>query len=174
MLLIALAVSVDGMLAGFALGLRRVKIPFRLLLVISFTAFVCVYISMSLVKAFLAESMGGLTGWIGGTVLVAVGLFSLKSDGKAREEARLCSLPEAVAVGLSVAADASLVAASLALDGAPPLPVALLMAATHFVLVWGGNLAGQKGIKLRGLALRLVPAGILILLGILRLPIVPI
>jgi putative Mn2+ efflux pump MntP len=87
---------------------------------------------------------------------------------------RACTFVEAVIVGLGVAIDASIASASLALDGALPLPIAALMAFTHFILVWLGNLAGRKGLVLRGLALKIVPAAILFVLGFMRLPFVPV
>ncbi|MCK8824015.1 sporulation membrane protein YtaF [Fuchsiella alkaliacetigena] len=73
MVILALAVSLDGSLAGITYGLRKVKIPKLSLLIISLTSATAVLISMVLgqfIAQFLSPDFAEL---IGGLMLVLIG-----------------------------------------------------------------------------------------------------
>ena len=170
-LLIALAASVDGMLAGFALGMRRTRVSVGHLAVVFAITFACVAAVMACVQWLLPDALSSWGNWLGGLLLVLVGVISLLKKEKSGESTLRCTWMEAVIVGFSVAADASAASASLALGGENILTTALLMATTHLAFVYLGNILGHRGTQLHGVAVRVLPAAMLILLGLLRLPV---
>lgn len=74
-LLLAFAVSIDGFSVGFAYGIRKLKLPFRSLVIIAVCSATFFLAAMgvgsmieSIVSASLAEKLGGL-------ILVAIGIW---------------------------------------------------------------------------------------------------
>ena len=78
LIIIATAVSIDGFWGGFAFGLRKIKINFTSLLVISFWSVVLCGITMSL-GHFLKDHISfALAKWISALLLFAIGAMALK------------------------------------------------------------------------------------------------
>lgn len=85
-LLIAIAVSLDGFWGGFAFGLRKIKISLPSLLVISFWSVVCSMITMlvgSNLKHYISLEMAK---YIGAALLLLLGLFTLKEGYNQKNE----------------------------------------------------------------------------------------
>lgn len=77
LVLLGLAVSIDGFVAGIAYGLRRIKMPLLSVVIVGFVTTTCVAAAM-----FFADVIGGLINpqiavTFGSVLLIIIGLFSL-------------------------------------------------------------------------------------------------
>ena len=171
-LLIALAVSIDGLLAGLAIGLRGLKLRGYSYMIVLVVTFICVFLTMVCVQWLFASVAPTLAQWLGSLAILTVATLTFMRSGDESDNcARDCSVLESVMLGIGVAADASIASASLALLGHNVVIVALLMALMHAVLIGFGNILGRKGIHLRGRAMQIIPALMLAVIGIMRMPI---
>jgi len=174
LVLIAVAVSIDGFWGGFAFGLKRTKIPPLSLIIISAWSVICTMISM-LVGHFLTNHISITAAKIiGAGLLFAMGFMTLKEGMKKRNELKfednkaskiglkdvfkIISNPlladvdnqndikpsEATLLGLAVAMDASVAAFTLSLAGLNPFTTPFLFGLTHFVLIGLGNLLATR------------------------------
>ncbi|MBM7624621.1 sporulation membrane protein YtaF [Sporohalobacter salinus] len=76
-LLLALAISFDGLVVGITYGLRKIKIPLLSLIIISLTSAISVLVSMlfgQLITNFLSIK---ITKVLGGSILILVGIWIL-------------------------------------------------------------------------------------------------
>lgn len=76
--LLAIAVSIDGFWGGFAYGLRKVKIPFLSLGIISFWSVICTMITMLLGKSLVTYLSINNAKLIGAILLIGIGIYALK------------------------------------------------------------------------------------------------
>ncbi len=80
-ILFVVAVSMDGLVVGMALGVGQVKVPFSALGIISVTSFLLVFPSLILgdyLGAILPPHIGA---FVGGIILIVLGLFFLLKTG---------------------------------------------------------------------------------------------
>lgn len=88
LILIAVAVSVDGFWGGFAFGLNRTKIPKLSLLIISSWSVLCTMITM-LIGRFLTYHIPILAAKIAGAVLlIIIGFMALREGLRKKDEYR--------------------------------------------------------------------------------------
>lgn len=198
LILIAIAVSLDGFWGGFAFGLRKIKIPFNSLLIISSWSVVCTMLAMlagHYLKAYIPIEMAK---YIGGILLLLLALYTLKGGNEHRKEQRGNVQPklnlhdlvkilqnplladydneddikpmEGTMLGLAVAMDASIAAFTIALIGVNPFTTPFLFGIAHFVLIGLGNIAARTNIVSSfGEKFALLPGFILLILAVLRL-----
>lgn len=169
LIIIATAVSIDGFWGGFAFGLRKIKINFTSLLVISFWSVILSTITM-FIGHFLKDYISfTFAKWISAILLFTIGYTALKEGLKHRSEHfkkhgmkekigikdlfRILDNPlladvdgendikpsEGTLLGLAVAMDASVAAFTVALAGFNPLTTPFLFGLTHFILIGLGN-----------------------------------
>lgn len=74
---LALALSLDGFVAGVAYGMRRVQVPFSSLLVVSLCTGVSMLVSMSLGRSVSGFVSFKIADAAGGGILVAIGIWRL-------------------------------------------------------------------------------------------------
>lgn len=174
LVLIAVAVSIDGFWGGFAFGLKRTKIPLISLVIISSWSVVCTMITM-LIGYFLTDYIPFF--WanvIGALMLFLIGFMALREGIKKRREYagnnagseqiglkdifRVLNNPlladvdnqndikpsEATLLGLAVAMDASIAAFTVALAGFNPFTTPFLFGLTHFILIGLGNMVATR------------------------------
>jgi putative sporulation protein YtaF len=91
LILLAIAVSIDGFWGGFAFGLRRVKISPVSLLVISAWSVVCTMIVMLIGHSIKNIISFEWAKYIGAGLLFLLGLFSLKEGYKQKKEHIECT-----------------------------------------------------------------------------------
>lgn len=198
LVLIAVSVSVDGFWGGFAFGLRKIKIPFFSLLIISSWSVICSMIAM-LIGYYLKNVIPiEMAKYIGAVLLLLLALYTLKEGYEHRKEVRSFSKPkiniryltsiirnplladfdnqndikpmEGTLLGLAVAMDASIAAFTVALLGFNPFTTPFLFGAAHFVLIGLGNLVARTNvIESFGEKFALLPGFILLILAMLRL-----
>lgn len=197
LILIAIAVSLDGFWGGFAFGLRKIKIPIGSLIFISFWSILCTFIAMLVgcyLKAFIPIEMAK---YIGAVLLLLLALYTLKEGYEHRKEQRgnsrlklnlhnlvkILQNPiladydnqndikpmEGTMLGLAVAMDASIAAFTIALVGVNPYTAPFLFGAAHFLLIGSGNLVARTNIiSSFGEKFALLPGFILLILAVLR------
>ncbi|NPV52968.1 MAG: sporulation membrane protein YtaF [Firmicutes bacterium] len=199
-LLLAVAVSLDGLMAGVAYGMRRISIPFVSLLAVNVVSALMVSAAMFLgrnVGVYLGEWMARL---LGGGILIALGCAAVWSGWRERNRnpggaparassrdggiLRLLSMPEkadldrsgslslseALPLGIALAMDALGAGFGAGVVGFWSILMPVFVGVMQFIFVSAGMAAGRiyLGRRLSSGAL-LIPGGILILLGILRL-----
>lgn len=197
LILIAIAVSLDGFWGGFAFGLRKIKIPLGSLFFISFWSILCTFIAMLIgyyLKAFIPIEMAK---YIGAVLLLLLALYTLKEGYEHRKEQRgnsrlklnlhnlvkILQNPiladydnqndikpmEGTMLGLAVAMDASIAAFTIALVGVNPYTTPFLFGIAHFLLIGSGNLVARTNIiSSFGEKFSLLPGFILLILAVLR------
>ena len=86
LLFLAIAVSIDSFSVGFTYGLRKMRIPFKAIVIIACCSGIVLLISMligSLLTTFLPVSV---TDKLGGGILIAIGLWVLYQFYKPAKE----------------------------------------------------------------------------------------
>lgn len=186
LLMVAISVSIDGFWGGFAFGLKRVKVPWNSLLYISGLSVIACSITMVAGAQFAKLLAAETAKWVGAAMLIAIGIWAGWSAWTERDTLgshystadkglfvrhRSCiALREGVALGISVAIDASGAAFALGVAGFGTIFIPFLMGITHYVLIgWGNMLALERRINTAAERFYYLPACILILIGILRL-----
>lgn len=197
LVLIAIAVSIDGFWGGFAFGLRKIKIPFTSLVIISSWSVLCTMIAMLIGHYLKLIVPIGMAKYIGAILLLLLALYTLKEGYEHRKEQKGAVKPkinlhdlvkilqnplladydnqndikpmEGTLFGLAVAMDASIAAFTIALVGMNPFTTPFMFGLSHVVLIGSGNILARTNI-LGGLGERftLVPGFILLILAVLR------
>lgn len=186
----AIAVSLDGMIAGFAYGVGKISVPKKSLLLISVIPIVMSLCTMAFAGAFTAYLSEDFIKAFGFLTMFVLACFSLRQYLMSRK--KLCmdkpgveeiladpaladvdhlmdiSLKEGLLVGFAVGIDASAASASLAFYGASILFTPLLMGLAHFVCIGLGNSIGRVFMK-KAEFLRLVSVAIFLALAFYRL-----
>jgi putative sporulation protein YtaF len=77
LILISIAVSLDGFSVGFTYGLQKMRIPFGSLCLIVFVSFLSVFTSMKMGGFLLAWFTPAISQHVGGAILILIGVFTL-------------------------------------------------------------------------------------------------
>lgn len=77
LVLLALAVSLDGLGAGVMYGLRRIKIPFHSLFIICCCSGIVIFGSMQLGSVVLQWISPRYAAWIGAVILIGIGCWAI-------------------------------------------------------------------------------------------------
>lgn len=177
-ILLGLAVSLDGMGAGFAYGMRKVHIPPVSLLIICLSSSFSIFLSMTAGSFAAAFFPAGTATLVGSITLTGVGLLILvkalaepKNDEKdsvadtgkgisliqavMREPSKAdmdssgaISGKEAVVLGVALAADAFGAGFGAALMGFSPLVTSLAVGIGKYFFLLLGSLLGRKFAKM--------------------------
>lgn len=199
LILIAIAVSIDGFWGGLAFGLRKIRITLTSLLVISSWSILCTFIAMLIghnIKGYIPIEWAK---YIGAFLLFLLGIFTLIEGYKKKKEHiileeepiknkfnifAILNNPlladvdkqndikpsEGNLLGIAVAMDASIAAFTLSILGFSPYICPFLFGISHFILIGSGNIIGKLNIlRLIGEKFSLLPGIILIGLALLRL-----
>lgn len=186
-ILLAVAVSIDGFGAGLACGIGRVKIPVLSIVLMGLAAGGAVLCSMligSLVGALLAPVLAKI---IGGLLLIGFGLLMVWHLGKEEDKGGLLGLlnepsqadadhsgsisaREAVILGLALALDGFGAGFGAALAGFSPLATGLAVAVTKILFVSSGCKLGYmaSGTQIAQ-QIKVLPGLIIIGLGVLKI-----
>ncbi|MYL45836.1 sporulation membrane protein YtaF [Virgibacillus halodenitrificans] len=193
LLLLVIAVSLDGFGVGITYGMRNIRVPFPALFIIMICSGVIVVISMTIgnvISSWFTPTAGK---FLGGSILVALGLFSLwNSIGKNNDEkgknknilTTVLSTPDSADLdqsGTISTGEAFLLGAALALDalgagigasmlGYSPVITAFLIACMSGIFLFSGIRVGiilAKNEKLRRMSV--IPPVLLITIGILNI-----
>ncbi|MYL60018.1 sporulation membrane protein YtaF [Virgibacillus halodenitrificans] len=193
LLLLVIAVSLDGFGVGITYGMRNIRVPFPALFIIMLCSGVIVVISMTIGNVISSWFTPTAAKFLGGSILVALGLFSLwNSIGRKNVEkdtnknilTTVLSTPDSADLdqsGTISTGEAFLLGAALALDalgagigasmlGYSPVITAFLIACMSGIFLFSGIRVGiilAKNEKLRRMAV--IPPVLLITIGILNI-----
>ncbi|HHX77260.1 MAG TPA: sporulation membrane protein YtaF [Firmicutes bacterium] len=169
---LAVAVSFDGLGAGFAYGIRNLEIPFYSILTISLSSSLALLMSMLLGSTMAIFFLPGIAQVIGGSILILVGGYIIKSavfagqaaaiekpsqgkfvgsiGGILREPERAdfdnsgsISLKEAVFLGIALALDAFGAGFGAAMAGYSPLITCFFVGLCKLLFLGGGVYMGK-------------------------------
>ncbi|WP_166636362.1 manganese efflux pump [Fonticella tunisiensis] len=176
LILVAIAVSIDGFWGGFAFGLRKIKITPISLIIISSWSVLCTLIAM--VIGYNLKNIISIKAakYIGAALLFLLGLFTFISEYKEsrnrsninngnikfkiKDLIKVLGDPiladfdkkndikpiEGSILGLAVAMDASIAAFTLSLMGFNPFITPFLFGLTHFILIGLGNILARQNL----------------------------
>ncbi|AIF44227.1 sporulation membrane protein YtaF [Virgibacillus sp. SK37] len=196
LLLLVIAVSLDGFGVGITYGMRNIRVPFPALFIIMLCSGVIVVISMTIGNVLSSWFTPTAAKFLGGSILIALGLFSLwNSVGRKSDEndaegknknilSTVLSTPDSADLdqsGTISTGEAFLLGAALALDafgagigasmlGYTPVITAFLIACMSGIFLFSGIRVGiilAKNEKLRRMAV--IPPVLLITIGILNI-----
>lgn len=198
-LLLGLAVSLDGFGAGFAYGVRKLSLPLPSLVIICFSSSFSIFLSMeagALVARLLslraASAIGGLLLLLVGAVILIQSFRQNRENGETLgadghglgvlssvlREPQLADFDssgvitgkEAVVLGVALALDAFAAGFGAAMMGFPPLATAFVVGIAKFVLLPAGVLSGRKFANiLKEERASLVSGAVLAFLGLMHL-----
>lgn len=199
LLLLVIAVSLDGFGVGVTYGMKKTKVPFSALLIIMFCSGVVVMLSMTigdLLNSFISPNK---TDMIGGIILIFLGLFSLfnviqskvsievseiKNDKRLHRFKTVLSTPvradldqsgiistgEAFLLGTALALDAFGAGLGAAIIGYSPLLTAVCVAFMSGAFLFCGIQMGMLLLKSEHMQkLSFLPPVLLISLGVVNL-----
>ena len=139
--LTAFAVSVDSMVAGFAIGLKTKKTCFFAFIVAVATLLLCTLATLLAVLATKRLNLALKTAGALFLIIIGIANFFKNHEEKPKD---LC-FKEGIAIGFAVGTDAGIANFSLCLLGHTQLFVPLLFAITHFATVsFGAKVANTK------------------------------
>jgi putative sporulation protein YtaF len=185
-LLLAIAVSVDGLGAGLACGLKGVRIPLSSIALMGAAAGGAVLTSMvagALVSKVISPRLAVLSG---GMLLILLGLFLLWQAGKGAEQGGLMGLVhdpaladtdhsgsisarEAVMLGIALALDGFGAGFGVALAGFSPAATGLAVAVVKVAFVSAGLRLGQMARSMPLKKIKALPGLIIMVLGLLKI-----
>ncbi|MBS3937843.1 MAG: sporulation membrane protein YtaF [Peptococcaceae bacterium] len=192
-LVLALIVSLDGLIAGSTLGLRKVKIPVSLVCLVGLTSACVMYVSMSLGEALRRATVAGLAENIGASLLVMLGLLLLfppKKNDKApsgqwglkvvevwrdplladHDHSGEISIREAIVLGLALALDSLGAGVGAGMAGLAPVMSSLYVGVSKIVALSIGISFGAKLSQVVSeKVLTMLPGVMLIVLGCWRM-----
>jgi putative Mn2+ efflux pump MntP len=176
LVIIALAVSLDGCGVGLLYGVSRIRIPMLSLFIISLCSGIMIWCSMIAGQYFVHWFTPELAKSVGAVILVAVGIwaiiqFFLNSPMNAdKDQSGNISPWEAALLGAALSLDALGAGIGAAMVGYSPLPTAILIAMSSGIFIMIGLRMGRLAARLRWLrTLSLLPGFMLVTMGIMKL-----
>lgn len=175
-IMLSLAVSMDGFWSGLAYGLGRIRATqFALVLIglISFLGSLGAILVGSMLMGFVPE---WATNLVGAVLFIFIGIRAFLMVRKPQEiikgkkQVSNMSLVDSLLVGTVVAIDASIAALAVGVMGWNTLWTPLAFGFAHYLLVWLGNYVGLfKLVTKERRPLAYLPGVIFVFLGFLRL-----
>ncbi len=197
-LLLAAAVSIDGLGAGFAYGVRNLYVPYLSLLIVSISSSLALLVAMFLGRTMASFFSAEIASLVGGGILILVGVYIIwglfheggagdapPHPGKGKTSLRgllrdpekadfdssgSISSREAAILGLALAMDAFGAGFGAAMTGYSPLLTCLLVGLCKLVFVSGGVSLGKRYAEiLDSRKASMLAGGVLILLGVINI-----
>lgn len=184
-IILAIAVSLDGLGAGLACGLKGVGIPFSSVALMGTAAGAAVFISM-----FAATVLGGLisarvAGLAGGLLLMGLGLYMFLHALRGREAGGVLALrqdptradadqsgaicgKEAAVLGFALAADGFGAGFGLGLAGLSPVGTGIAVTVANIIFISAGLKLGRLAASLVSKPVTVLPGLIIFCLGFVR------
>ena len=128
----ALAVSLDSMLTGFAVGLKT-KFTFAFSAIVAATTFMLCAIAVAL-GVLLDGVLGDLVQFCGVAFLITIGICNFVKSADSEIENKL-NFKECIALGFAVGLDAGIANLSICLMGYTSMLIPLFFAVMHFIMV---------------------------------------
>lgn len=173
LLMLAIAVSIDGLATGMAFGMKKIVIPILSIFIIGISSGVVIAVSMPLGHILLKFIPQQSSHWIGAGTFICIGLFSMFNQNPiqaGRDHSGVISAREAVILGIALSIDSIAAGVSAALLGFTIWLTAVTIAVSCSCLIWIGSYIGQhfsRFMKYRYLSY--IPGVLLIILGMIKL-----
>lgn len=169
-ILLGVSTNLDNLFLGMSFGMQKRKITLLCNLLIglfsaSATCLFCYFSSMF-------SGFGRIPNYIGGAIIILVGIFSLFSKESERGSGGgvPLSLKESILLGTGLAINCIPVAFGAGLSGMPPWLASLSVGLLSVAVVAVGNRLGlYTSMKINGKFLNLLGGAIMILLGVIEL-----
>lgn len=186
----AIAVSIDGMVAGFAYGVGKISVPIKSLALIALIPVGMTFCAMCFTSLFIQYVSDEFISIFGFCTMLVLAFFSFRQYLNSKKQ-KLTAKPnvedilanpvladvdkemnitlrEGVLVGFAVGIDASAGCVALALMGASIILTPIMAGLAHFVLIGVGNYLGRVFNK-KAEFLRIISVFLFIILAFVRL-----
>jgi putative sporulation protein YtaF len=193
--LLAAAVSIDGLGAGFAYGVRNLYVPFLSLIIVSLSSSLALLAAMLAGRTMASFFSPQFSSLAGGAILALVGCYIIWSAAAGEPPPRDPPKPgpslwklirepetadfdssgsissrEAAVLGLALAMDAFGAGFGAAMTGYSPLVTCLLVGLCKFLFISGGVSLGKRYAgSLDGGKASWLAGGVLIILGVINI-----
>ncbi|MEY4480520.1 MAG: manganese efflux pump MntP [Bacillota bacterium] len=173
LLMLAIAVSIDGLAAGMAFGMKKIVIPLSSILIVGISSGGVIAVSMPLGNVLQAVIPQHFSHWIGAVIFICIGLLSLFSQNPIqadRDHSGEISAREALTLGIALSVDSIGAGVSAALLGFTIWLTAVTIAVSCASFIWMGSYLGQHmSCFIRNRYLSYIPGLLLIVLGMIKL-----
>ena len=156
-LLVGIVTNLDNLVLGAAFGLKRRHIPIGANAIIALLSGLVTWIFGYL--SFLLAQLDRWPNYLGGALLILLGLWSMRPGPQKQEEPESCACTppsqriapgQALMLGAALAVNCLPVALGAGLTGIAALPTGLCVAIFSFLSVGAGNYLGvHTGLRLR-------------------------
>lgn len=138
----AITVSIDGFISGFAVGIKKTKIDFKKLIIISIIPIIMAIPVMFLgnyVNEFISDTLANYIGFCLFIILAISSFLQIKNNEENNEQ-NLINLTNSIIVGITIGIDSSVSAFSLALHNHNPIITPFYFGIGHGILIYLGNI----------------------------------
>lgn len=169
-LLLGVATNLDNLFVGLSFGLRGRRISILSNIVIGLLS-----ATATLLCCFFASLLSGLGGalrYVGGGVIIIVGIMSFfqRDDGEESEKDGKMTARDTLILGLALAANCLAVAFGAGLTGIGPVAAAVAVGSGSILTVGLGNRLGlATGKRINQRLLTDISGGVMIALGLIQL-----
>ena len=162
----ALAVSLDSMLTGFAVGIKT-RFTFKFSIVVAITTFILCALAVAL-GVLLDGVLGDLVHFLGAAFLIIIGICNFVKAADSEIESKL-NFKECLALGFAVGLDAGIANLSICFMGYTSMLIPLFFAVMHFIMVSLGFALASTPIIKRLKHTNKIAGIMLMLLGVWKL-----
>lgn len=145
----AIIVSIDGFFSGFAIGIKKTKIKFSKLLIISIIPVIMampVMLFGNYMSSFIKNNIANYIGCLLFIFLAISSFIQIKNNETNQiENKNNIDLISSIIIGFTIGIDSSISAFSLALNHHNPFITPFYFGLSHGILIWlGNNIALKK------------------------------
>ena len=173
LIVLAIAVSMDGFAAGFAFGMKKITIPWLSTVIIGLSSGTVIALAMPAGNGFLRLVPAQLSHWIGASIFICIGVVSLckRNFSQAdRDQSGEISAKESLLLGLALSVDSIAAGFSAALLGFTIWVTALTIAISCVVFIRMGKQVGvHLSAYIQNQYFSFIPGVLLLILGVSKL-----
>lgn len=144
----AIIVSIDGFFSGIAIGIKKTKIVFNKLLIISIIPIIMALPIMLIGNYVRSLITSNIANYIGAGLFLFLAISSFiqikKNKNKEEDINNTINLLNSIIVGFTIGIDSSISAFSLALNNHNPFITPFYFGISHGILIWLGNYISLK------------------------------
>jgi putative Mn2+ efflux pump MntP len=171
--ILSIAVSIDGLAAGMAFGMKRIAIPMSSILIVGLSSGGVIAFSMPIGHVILKHMPEQFSHWIGAGIFICIGLISLLNRNPSqadRDQSGEISAKEAFLLGIALSIDSFAAGVSAALLGFTIWLTAGTIALSCALFIGMGSYLGQRlSCKIQKQYLSYIPGLLLVILGMIKL-----
>ena len=140
----AIIVSIDGFFSGFAIGIKKTKINFKKLILISIIPIIMAFPIM-LIGYYISNKIEiNQANYIGSILFLLLAINAIKQINKQQEQNSTINITNSLILGISIGIDSSISAFTLAIHHHNPIITPLYFGISHAILIHLGNTLSLK------------------------------